>query len=149
MSHIILLDTGILGMVTNPKANLQCQKCKQWLNSLGSRNYLVALPEITDYELRRELIRANKLRGIRQLDELKALIIYLPITTQVMLKAAELWAQARIKGYPTAHSEAIDGDVILAAQAILIQQQGHSVTIATTNVNHLSRFTPAKTWEEI
>lgn len=46
-----------------------------------------------------------------------------------MLKAAELWAQARIEGYPTAHSEAIDGDVILAAQAILIQLQGHSVTI--------------------
>jgi hypothetical protein len=66
-----------------------------------------------------------------------------------MLKAAELWAQARIEGYPTAHSEAIDGDVVLAAQAILVQQQNHIVTIATTNVNHLSRFTPAKTWEEI
>jgi predicted nucleic acid-binding protein len=149
MSHIIVLDTGILGMVTNPKANSQCQECKQWLNSLSARKYLVALPEITDYELRRELIRANKLRGIRQLDELKSLVIYLPITTQVMLKAAELWAKARIEGYPTAHSEAIDGDVILAAQAILIQQQGHIVTISTTNVNHLSRFTPAKTWQEI
>ena len=149
MSQIVLLDTGILGMVTNPKANIQCEECKRWLNSLSSRNYLVALPEITDYELRRELIRANKLRGIRQLDELKALIIYLPITTQVMLKAAELWAKARIEGYPTAHSEALDGDVILAAQAVLIQLEGHSVTIATTNVNHLSRFVSAKTWEEI
>ena len=149
MSQIVLLDTGILGMVTNPKANLQCEKCKQWLNSLSSKNYLVALPEITDYELRRELIRASKLRGIRQLDELKSLIIYLPITTPVMLKAAELWAQARIEGYPTAHSEALDGDVILAAQAVLIQLEGHSVTIATTNVNHLSRFISAKTWEEI
>ncbi|PSB52172.1 type II toxin-antitoxin system VapC family toxin [Chamaesiphon polymorphus] len=149
MSQIVLLDTGILGMVTNPKANIQCEECKQWLNSLSSRNYLVALPEITDYELRRELIRAHKLRGIRQLDELKELIIYLPITTQVMLKAAELWAKARIEGYPTAHSEAIDGDVILAAQAVLIQLEGHSVTIATTNVNHLSHFVSAKTWEEI
>jgi predicted nucleic acid-binding protein len=145
MNHIILLDTGVLGMATNPKATSQCQECKQWLNALSNRNYLVALPEITDYELRRELIRANKLRGIRQLNELKALVIYLPITTQVMLKAAELWAQARIEGSSTAHSEAIDGDVILAAQAILIQLQGHSVTIATTNVKHLSRFTSAKT----
>jgi predicted nucleic acid-binding protein len=149
MSQIVLLDTGILGMVTNPKANIQCEECKQWLNSLSSRNYLVALPEITDYELRRELIRANKLRGIRQLDELKELIIYLPITTQVMLKAAELWAKVRIEGYPTAHSEAIDGDVILAAQAMLIELEGHSTTIATTNVNHLSRFTTAKSWQDI
>ncbi len=149
MSQIILLDTGILGMVTNPKANQLCQDCKEWLNSLDSRNYLVALPEITDYELRRELIRANKLRGIGQLDRLKTVVIYLPITTQVMLKAAELWAKARIEGYPTAHSEAIDGDVILAAQAILIELEGHNTIIATTNVNHLNRFTTAKEWQEI
>jgi hypothetical protein len=66
-----------------------------------------------------------------------------------MLRSAELWAQARIEGYPTAHSEAIDGDVILAATAMLIQLDGHSVTIATTNINHLSRFVSAKTWEGI
>lgn len=149
MSQIILLDTGILGMVTNPKANQLCQDCKEWMNSLGSRGYLVAVPEITDYELRRELIRANKLRGIGQLDRLKTVAIYLPITTQVMLKASELWAKARIEGYPTAHSEAIDGDVILAAQATLIELEGHRTIIATTNVNHLNRFTIAKEWQEI
>jgi hypothetical protein len=53
------------------------------------------VPEIADYEVRRELLRANKVRGIARLDLLKNSIGYLPLTTPIMLKAAELWAQAR------------------------------------------------------
>jgi hypothetical protein len=57
MNQLILLDTGSLGMVTNPKANPDCQACKQWLSSIEPRGDRVILPEISDYELRRELIR--------------------------------------------------------------------------------------------
>jgi predicted nucleic acid-binding protein len=149
MNQLILLDTGPLGMVTNPKANPDCQACKQWLSHLESNGDRVALPEIADYELRRELLRAGKTRGIQQLDQLKTTIPYFPITTEVMLKAAELWAQARNQGYPTASPEALDGDVILAAQAVILRSQGYDTIIATTNVGHLSRFTIAKTWQEI
>jgi predicted nucleic acid-binding protein len=142
----ILLDTGPLGMITNRSENPECKACQQWFNALSDR---ILLPEIADYELRRELLRANKLRGLRQLDQLKVTIPYLPITTEVMLKAAELWAIARNEGYPTAPPQALDGDVILAAQAILFQVQGRETVIATTNVGHLSRFTSALTWQEI
>ena len=45
--------------------------------------------------------------------------------------------------------DALDGDVILAAQAVILRSQGYDTTIATTNVGHLSRFTPAKLWQEI
>jgi hypothetical protein len=35
MSRIIFLDSGPLGMVTNPKASaVEAQECKLWLNSL-------------------------------------------------------------------------------------------------------------------
>ena len=47
-----------------------------------------AVPEIADYEVRRELIRANKVRGIGQLDALARLLEYLPITTTAMRQAA-------------------------------------------------------------
>lgn len=65
-------------------------QCQEWFYSLFERGYEVILPEIIDYEIRRELLRANKLSGIRKLNQLKSEIIYLPITTEVMLKAAEL-----------------------------------------------------------
>ena len=66
-----------------------------------------------------------------------------------MLKAAQFWAQVRKQGMPTADDKALDGDVILAAQAILIQDEGHEVIIATTNVGHLSRLAQAKKWRNI
>ena len=118
----ILLDTGPLGMITNRPGNPECQAIQQWFNTMSDR---ILLPEISDYELRRELIRANKQRGLRQLDQLKTSIPYLPITTQTMLKAADLWAIARNQGLPTAPPDALDGDVILAAQALILEEQGH------------------------
>jgi hypothetical protein len=108
------------------------------------------LPEIADYEVRRELLRANKFAGIRRLNECKSSWLeYLPITTPVILKAAELWATSRQAGMPTADPKELDGDVILAAQALLLRGGGEEVVIATTNVGHLSRFVDAREWPDI
>jgi predicted nucleic acid-binding protein len=145
-----MLDTGPLGMVTNPKTSSAiCQECKLWLDDLPLKGYEVMLPEIADYELRRELLRVGKVAGIRRLDQLKAAITYRPITTEVMLKAAELWAEARKRGRPTADPKELDGDVILAAQAVLVADEGNEVIIATTNVGHLSQFIDAREWRFI
>ncbi len=136
-------------MITNPRATSLCRECRFWLNSLPSRGYKAILPELADYEVRRELIRAGKVAGIRQLDLLKTGIEYLPISTEVMLLAAQLWADARLRGRPTADPNSLDGDVILAAQAILLANEGNEVVIATTNVGHLSQFVDAREWQLI
>jgi len=147
MSRIVLLDSGPLGIVTNPKAaSPLSQEGKVWLQSLPLKGYIVMLPEIADYEVRRELIRVGKTAGIERLDQLKSQIPYRPLTTEVMLLAAQLWAKARNRGKPTADSNALDGDVILAAQAILEVNTGNEVVIATTNVGHLSQFVDAREW---
>jgi hypothetical protein len=72
----------------------------------------------------------------------------LRLTTVTMRRAAEFWAQLRGQGTPTADDKALDGDVILAAQAALLSAQG-DVVIATTNVGHLSRLVPADLWQNI
>jgi predicted nucleic acid-binding protein len=147
MSRIVLLDSGPLGIVTNPKAaSPLSQEGKVWLEYLPQKGYIVMLPEIADYEVRRELIRAGRTAAIRRLDQLKSQIPYRPLTTEVMLLAAQLWADARNRGKPTADSHALDGDVILAAQAILEVNAGNEVVIATTNVRHLSQFVDAREW---
>ena len=149
MSRVVLLDSGPLGMVTNPRATPLALECQLWLDSLEPKGYKVMLPEIADYEVRRELLRVGKVAGIRRLDQLKAAITYRPITTEVMLKAAELWAEARRRGRPTADPKALDGDVILAAQARLVAEEGNEVIIATTIVGHLSQFIDAREWRLI
>jgi predicted nucleic acid-binding protein len=107
----------------------------------------VVIPEITDYELRRELLRARKMSSIRRLDALEQGTEYLPITTSVMRRAAELWAQTRQQGRPTAPDNTIDADMILAAQALVLGVP--EVVIATTNIGHLSQFVPADLWQNI
>ncbi|MEG4507880.1 nucleic acid-binding protein [Microcoleus sp. F6_B4] len=149
MSRIIILDSGPLGMVTNPQAKPPYLECQLWLDSLLQNGEMVILPEIADYEVRRELIRARKERGIRKLDLFKNVLTYRPLTTEVMLLAAQLWAQARMRGRPTAEANALDGDVILAAQAILEASEANQVVIATTNVGHLSQFVDAREWRLI
>ncbi|MGB6298959.1 MAG: nuclease [Rivularia sp. (in: cyanobacteria)] len=147
MSQVVILDAGPIGLVTNPKLSLQSTACTRWLQDLVSSNVRVIIPEIADYEVRRELLRANKTKGLARLDELVKLLEYLPITTAAMRQAALFWAQARQQGQPTAGDKTIDGDVILVAQAITLGIP--NVVIATTNVGHLSRFTAADIWENI
>ena len=149
MSRIIILDSGPLGMVTNPQAKPPYLECQLWLDSLLQNGEMVILPEIADYEVRRELIRAGKERGIRKLDLFKNVLTYRPLTTEVMLLASQLWADSRRRGRPTAEPNALDGDVILAAQAILEASEGNQVVIATTNVRHLSQFIDAREWRLI
>ncbi len=73
---IVVLDSGPLGILTNPKASVVNQECRRWLLSLQSKGCRIILPEIAGYEVRRELIRVNKLSGIRRLDELKVTLEY-------------------------------------------------------------------------
>lgn len=147
MSRIVLLDAGPLGLVTNPNASPQSAACAEWLQALAGRRARILLPEIADYEVRRELLRANKVKGIERLDALASLLEYLPLTTTAMRKAALFWAQARQQGQPTAGDKTIDGDMILAGQASALSEAG--AVIATTNVGHLARFAPADLWQNI
>lgn len=150
MTRYIILDSGPLSMVTNPKANGLTLECQLWLDQQIRQGTIVFIPEIADYEVRRELIRAKKSKSIQQLNQFQNVLEYLPLTTEIILKAAELWAIVRQQGQPTADSTALDGDVILAAQTLTIAQQlQKEVIIATTNVGHLSRFTTAQHWQSI
>lgn len=147
MSRVVFLDAGPIGLVTNPKLSPESTLCTRWLQALIISDTRVIIPEIADYEVRRELLRANKVKGIARLDELANSLEYLPITTAAMRQAAMFWAQARQQGQPTAGDKTIDSDMILAAQAMTLDVV--DVVIATTNVGHLSRFAPADLWRNI
>jgi hypothetical protein len=67
-----------------------------------------------------------------------------------MRLAAQFWARARNQGIPTAGADALDCDIILAAQAAqLAAESSDQVVIATTNVRHLSLFVEARYRNEI
>ncbi len=141
MIRPVILDSGPLGRIAHPNANVEVAG---WFQGLLARGVEIILPEISDYELRREFLHLEMVKSIRRLDELKIALRYLPLTTQTMLRAAELWARARKQGKSTADPHALDGDMILAAQA---EQAG--AIVATENVGHLALFVEARSWREI
>ena len=122
-------------------------RCARWVQSLFANGVRVIVPEIADYEVRRELLRANKQQGLARLNAFTAGAEYLPLNTTAVQQAAHFWARARQDGYPTAPDPALDGDVILAAQAVTLSAP--SFVIPTTNVGHLRRFAPAELWTDL
>jgi predicted nucleic acid-binding protein len=147
--HLVFLDTGPLGLLSNPRAKPRAVQCRQWARDLLSAGARIFVPEIADYEVRRELLRVGATAGLQRLDLVKAGLEFSPITSDIMLRAAELWADARRAGRPTASPDALDGDCILAAHALLAAGPGDVVTVATGNVGHLTRFVAAQPWETI
>jgi predicted nucleic acid-binding protein len=147
VARAVVLDTGPLGLASNPRGSAESRECNRWLEAILQDGGLVYVPEIADYEVRRELLRAGKAESVLALDGFNDRMIYLPLTTAAMRQAAVFWATARNERRQTADDKALDGDVILAAQAATLRVPG--VVIATTNVGHLGRFAPAAVWREI
>src|SRR5207247_11144430 len=92
-------------------------------------------PAIAYYEALREL---ERLSAIAQIARLRAFCQavpdrYLSMTDADLDLAALHWAQARNAGTPTSSADALDGDVILAAQALNMAVPTTDVIVATTN----------------
>jgi len=136
-----MLDTGPLGKAVHPRAH---REFAAWLQQRLSSGDTTIIPEIADYEVRRNLLLEGLTISVARLDQLKGVLTYQPLNTEAMLRAAQWWADARKQGRPTADPNELDCDVILAAQA---QQAG--AIVATENVGHLSLFVEAKRWRDI
>jgi predicted nucleic acid-binding protein len=145
LSDPLVLDATPLSLLCHPNMRSPVViEINRWLRAQLAAGTVVYIPEIADYEVRRELLRAGKQRGLRRLDALQSTLTYLPLDTTAMRRAAELWAAARNQGIPTALPGALDGDVILAAQAEAV-----GAVVVTENVSHLARFVAARHWREI
>lgn len=143
MPKAIILDTGPLGRITHPKPKPN-REIAIWFKKVLRTETIVFIPEIVDYELRRNFLLEGMKEAIKRLDQLEDELIYLPLDTEIMLKAAELWAFMRRQGKPSADPKALDGDVILAAQALKV-----NATVITENISHLKLMVAAKNWKEL
>jgi len=154
MARLILLDSGPLGLIVRAPSKPQVVRCLNWLKAVSATGAAVFIPEIAEYEVRRELLRIRAVGSLRRLEHYLNPIgglKHLTLSTDAMIKAAEFWALLRQTGMPTASPDALDADAILTAQAAVVGQPGDTVTIATANLAHLSRFPgiDAQTWDQI
>ena len=150
-SLVPVFDTGPLGLAVKVPGRPGRDELHRWLAAMDDAGARVVVPGIADYELRRELILQKLTASILRLDILIERIEYLPIDDPIMRRAAELWAVIREAGRPTAGREALDGDCILAAHAMLAGEPGDTVVVITTNVRHLERFPgiDVRRWQDV
>ena len=88
MTLHIVLDSLPLSALCLPPKNPELVSIMQWATSCIGAGHRLYIPEIIDYELRRELLRAVKTESIIRLDNLKVAFRYLPLTTAAMRHAA-------------------------------------------------------------
>ena len=148
---IIFLDSGPLGILTKPRRTDEVEAAIEWARDMLASGHKFIVPSIADYEVRRELERAGKSTGLLLLDQWNNSEPdrYLPLTDRALRLASKLWAQARRQGKPTADPKELDGDVLIAAQALDTGIPFSDFVIATVNVGHLSVFAPAMLWSDI
>ena len=151
MSLTVFLDAGPLGLITNSKRTEDTLAVTRWIIAMRTAGRRFVVPAIAGFEVRCELIRAGKPRGIAQLDAFNAATPgrFLSVTDRTLLLAAEFWAQARNAGATTADPTKLNADVLIAAQAIDTGIPMSDFVIATSNLGHLSLFAPANLWNQI
>lgn len=155
MNRFVVIDTCILGKLTNPKETDENRACREWADDLQRKGTGVVIPEIADYELRRILIQANRGEGIAELD--RGIYRYDPITTEAMRLASRIWSDAKRELRHVGIDDLrIDADVILCAQAwMLAEREDARVIIATDNIKHfwpfvdVVRIAGAMSWRDI
>jgi hypothetical protein len=140
VARIIILDAGPLGLAAHRPSITEVRECLTWLATLETSGAMIVVPEIADYEVLRELVRARIVSGIGRLNRLKSRFFYLPISTSAMLVAANFWADVRQREIPTASPDSLDADCVLAGMAASAFNPSDTVTIATNNPIHLVRF---------
>ncbi len=136
----LLLDTGVLGFLCHPRKH---EDVREWLWDAIVLHEL-RVPEVADYELRRELLRIESKWGLERLGELGGKLGYLPVTTTDWRRAAELWAEGRRAGRPTAGDDALDADLLLAAQAL-----AEGAAVVTLNTRHFAGLVDCMTWHDV
>src|ERR1700724_990754 len=137
----LMFDTGPLAMLVHPRPD---GAIVGWFAAAVAADQRIVIPEIADDELRRKLLHQDFKQSVARLDSLEEFLPYLPIDTPTLRRAAELWAEARRRGRPTAPPAALDGDVILAAQAEAV-----GAIVVTEDLEDLAQFVPTRRWTEI
>src|SRR5437588_10801700 len=104
MIKAVVLDSTPLGLLIYPAGFKLGDECQDWVRGHIGSGTKIYVPAIVAYELRRELLRLQKSQSLALLDQFVRAVPnrYLLLSDEHLQRAAELWAQVRQKGRPTA-----------------------------------------------
>jgi tRNA(fMet)-specific endonuclease VapC len=119
-----ILDTDILSEVLKKKDPQVLATAQQYL----THHQRLSFSAVTLYEIVRGMRASNATRQLGAFLKLVGTSDVLPVSIPVLIRAADLWAEARTGGHPK-H----DADLIIAATALEARR-----TLVTGNTSHFS-----------
>lgn len=131
-----LLDTDILNEVLKQKNAVVVQHAAEYLAQHGR----LAISSITRYELLRGLLEKYATTQLAQFTAFARNTLLLPVTDEVLERAAHLWVAGRRLG----HSPK-DADLVIASTALIAGR-----TLVTGNTAHFAWITglPLANWRD-
>jgi predicted nucleic acid-binding protein len=141
----LMLDTNVLVRLCHPTGHREVQ---EWFRSLllrGPDAPEILVSVLADYELRRTLIQRGAKASLAQLDSLAGSMTTVPITAEVVRRAADLSACLLSRLSPEARRRVSDVDILIAAQAEL----AGAVLVTSDRDFQAMPGVIAKDWSEI
>jgi hypothetical protein len=154
---VILLDSGVLGLLCNPNHRQDVQELWAWFQQKLEEKCRLCSPDVCAYEVRRGLclnqIKTGRADGLNALDRFvfEEIIQLVSTNREIVKLSSELWAESKIKGIPTAPDNSLDIDIIICATHRWLEGEhpDRQVVTVTKNVRHLSRFINAVEWQTV
>lgn len=117
----VLLDTDILSAIIRQNP-LVLTKAQAYLAQHSRFTFSI----ITRYEILRGLKAKGADKQLRAFEQFCANNIILPLTDEIVVRAADIYAELRKKGTPIG-----DADILIAASAMV-----NSISVITNNQSH-------------
>ena len=117
-----LLDTDILSEVFKGRDQKVAENADAYLKVHGQ----LAISDFTRFEVMRGLRRHNATTKLALFEQLCQAMTICPVTSEVLDRAADLWAEGATQGKPK-----MDADLIIAATALV-----HQRALVTGNLAH-------------
>jgi predicted nucleic acid-binding protein len=151
LRHIVLLDSGPVGLLAVPGEHGAGGEARRWLGDLLASGATILVADVVAFEVRRELKRRKATAKLARLELALLGVGRAEHTAAAWVRAEDLWALVRQDRLPTAPDEALDGDCLLGATVAALGAEDDQVEIATMNVRHFDRFpgVVAREWREI
>jgi tRNA(fMet)-specific endonuclease VapC len=120
-----LLDTDILSAVLRADPKIT-PTAREYLAEHGAFSFSI----ITRYEILRGLKAKGATAQLRSFDRLCDVSVILPLTDEIVVRAADIFAMLKQRGLPTG-----DADILIAASALT-----HGLAVVTNNEEHFRRI---------